>query len=137
MIMIGVTDAELNETRGNRRIARYLAHAQRASALSDFGRIKIGAVIVKGNWIISSGCNKKKTHPIQKRYNDATLDYQKTPCLHAEIDALIRSEREDLSGAECFVARSDRAGRLALSKPCLSCQRALFEAGVSTVYFTE
>ena len=39
------------------------------SKLSRFPRIKIGAIVVHKNQIISIGYNKVKTHPLQKEYN--------------------------------------------------------------------
>ena len=132
MIMIGVAD--MNDIGTKTR--KNLTIAQKASALSDFERIKIGAVIVKKNKLISIGVNSKKTHPIQKRYNDAQLGYYKTPCIHAEMAAIINAKGGDLRGAECFVYREDRKGLIADSMPCLSCRRALSDAGILRVTFS-
>ena len=132
MIMIGVADMSDIGTKTRKN----LTIAQKASALSDFERIKIGAVIVKKNKLISIGVNSKKTHPIQKRYNDATLDYYKTPCVHAEIAAIINARDEDLRGATIYVYRDDRRGAIAEAKPCLSCSAAIRDAGISTCFYS-
>lgn len=101
---------------------------------STHDRVQIGAVIVKGNWLVASGCNKKKSHPMQARYN-VHRNIKCSDYLHAEIDALIRSGREDLDGADIYVARLNKNGDLANCKPCKACAKAIEDAGISRVYY--
>lgn len=82
------------------------------------------------------GCNCEKSHTIQHRY-DQKMNYHGTMSkLHAEIAALISSGRVDLSGAEIYIYRENKHGKIASSKPCVSCTQALKDAGVRHVYYT-
>lgn len=119
-----------------RRSARYLRAAKAAALLSSHGRVKIGCVIVNGNWKISSGYNQAKSHPRQYWANKGARRLAPQSHLHAEIDALIKSKREDLTGADVFVYREDKSGALSMCRPCSACMEALRAAGVSTVTYT-
>lgn len=119
------------------RDVRYLQVAAAASRYSTYDRIKIGAAIIKGNWVVSTGCNKDKTHPFQFRMNQLHRPYEHSSnCLHAEVDALVRSGREDLTGAEIYVYREDRNGSLAMCKPCSVCAASIAAAGINRVIYT-
>lgn len=110
------------------------------SIYTRFGRsakVKIGAVIVKGNFVVSEGCNRLKTHTFQHRSNIDSGYLAPVPNIHAEIDALIRSGRHDLTGAEVFVYREFVNGELANCRPCPSCMKALRNAGVKHIYYTD
>ena len=127
------------------RAKRYFDVAKRNSQKSTFSRysnrnktVRIGAVIVKGNYIVAHGHNKNKSHTMQKYYNDKT-DRETLPHIHnihAEVDALIRSRYNDLDGCEIYVYRESVKGNLADCKPCKACMQALTDAGVKHVYFT-
>lgn len=118
------------------RTKRYITKALEASLESDFQRIKIGAVIVDGNYVVSTASNRNRSHPRQSEYNRRSLRVAPRHCLHAEIGALVRSSKYDLSGTEIYVARFDRTGQLGNCKPCPACALAIREAGISTVYYT-
>lgn len=100
------------------------------------GRVSIGSVIVKGNYVISGGVNQRKTHVVQHMYNVLSAYYAPTPNIHAEVDALIKSKNHDLTGAEVYVYREHMDGELASCRPCTACMRALKDAGVQHIYYT-
>lgn len=126
------------------RQKRYFAIAKRNSAKSTFvrrnksgnDRVMIGAAIVKGNYVISEGFNKNKTHPFQSMHNARTMCISPNPNIHAEVDALIYSRYSDLSGCEIFVYRAMVDGTIANCRPCKACVNALKDAGVKHVYYT-
>ena len=120
------------------RINRYLEIAKREALLSISAIHRHGAVIVQGNYIVSRGRNRTKSHPVQKKY-DTYRAYRDcfTSNIHAEIDALIRSGNMDLSGSEIFLYRVTKGNNVGISKPCKACERALQDAGVSYVYYTD
>jgi deoxycytidylate deaminase len=119
-----------------RRETRFFQKAKCSSAKSSHYRARIGAIIVSGNYIVSEGYSQEKSHPRQHRYNQMTNYYGISAKLHAEIDALISSGRMDLTGAEIYVYREDKMGRIANCRPCVSCTQALKDAGVKHIYYT-
>ena len=52
----------------NRQL-RFFNVAREVSYMSDFKRARVGAVVVDGNRIISSGHNSQKTSTLQDKYN--------------------------------------------------------------------
>lgn len=116
------------------RNTRFFRLAKKQSEKSTHKKIQMGAVIVLGNYVVSKGWNQNKTHPTQFKYNR----FRNVLChhkLHAEIHALM-STREDLSGAEIYIYREDKAGLLAPSRPCCACYNAIKDSGISKMYYT-
>lgn len=119
-----------------RKHLRYITHALEKSLESDYEKIKIGAVLVDGNYVVSSACNTRRTHPMQGRYNVLAGRNCPRHCLHAEIGTLVKSKDYDCTGSEIYVGRYERNGQLGNCCPCPSCTLALRRAGVVRVYFT-
>lgn len=117
---------------------RWFELAEEVSKKSEYPRIKIGAVIVKGNYMIATGYNQQKSHPLQAKLNNSFRDWESNNhYLHAEVHALIQSSREeDLKGADIYVFRRDRNGDLAASRPCNVCYNAIKAAGIQRIYYT-
>ena len=109
------------------RLKNLFAHAKRVSALSKY-RFQLGAVIFKGNRLISTGYNKNKTHPTAKKY------YQHGS-VHAEFDAVLHAN-ESIDGASMLVCRVKKDGSPAMSKPCVMCTQIIFESGIKEVFWT-
>lgn len=86
----------------------------------------MGAVIAKGNKVLSSGFNVRKTHPTY-----GTGYYRH---LHAEGNAIYKAVRKriDLQGSTIYVYRNN--GRLA--KPCLHCQELIERFGISEIVYS-
>ena len=118
----------------------FFAKAKLVSKLSDYPRYHIGCVVVYKKQILSVGFNSVKTHPIQKIYNKERFDCDSTPhSLHAEISALIfLKDRKDIdwSNVELYTYRENKAGELALSKPCKSCMALIESLGIKKINYT-
>lgn len=121
---------------------RYFNIAKEVSKMSDFKgikKVKIGAVLVYKNRIISSAFNSCKTSPIQKRLNiyRGFNPEDGFPTLHAEANAILKCrERIDWSKAKLFVYREYANGNLAPSKPCDGCMKLIREKGIRHIYYT-
>lgn len=120
----------------NRRQLRYITRALKESLKSPYRRVKIGAVIVDGNFVVSAGHNRTTSHPLQYKYNNKVGRIAPNHRSHAEIQALVRSKDYDLTGCEVFVGRYDRRGRAADCRPCQACYTALQEAGIARITYT-
>ena len=129
-------------------IERGFRLAKNASEFSDC-HIKIGAVLMYKNKVVSVGYNTTKSNPIQKAYNvyrnangrEYDVEHQNDG-LHAEIMALqhaTRSFKGDLSKCSIFVYSEKKEGckRLTrLTKPCNACSKRLEELGIRNIYYT-
>lgn len=105
---------------------KFFEIAKAASKHSDHPAHKLGAVIVKGNKIISVGFNKNKTH---------TKSNHAWKRLHAEISAILKA-KQDLTGCSIYVYRETKNGDLGIAKPCSSCSAAIKETGIKKIYYT-
>lgn len=120
----------------SRREERFFKRAREISLKSDHTKCKIGAVIVLGNYVVSSGVNRMKSHTIQARYDKKMNYYGLFQRLHSEIDALISSSRVDLGDAEIYVYRESSLGQIGNCRPCVSCTQAIRDAGIRHVFYT-
>lgn len=120
----------------NTKTLRYINKALEASLDSDYHRIRIGAVVVSGNRLLSTGRNSVKAHTAQAYYNRQAGRITCHNSRHAELDAIMRSNRASLKGATIYVGRWQLDGRLGMCRPCSSCCAAIREAGIRKVYYT-
>jgi deoxycytidylate deaminase len=97
---------------------------------SSFKAHRLGAVIVKGKRILSTGYNE--------------IRYSKTigkNTLHAEAAAirklLDRRALDDLVGSDLYVLRFTHAGRIGMARPCSQCMELIRSVGIHRVYFTQ
>ena len=90
---------------------------------------KLGAVIVKGGRVLSTGFNSLRPSSLLR-----------TPTLHAEAAAvlkLLKARRlHDLIGADIYVTRFTRGGAVGIAKPCDHCHNLLKSVGISRCYYT-
>jgi tRNA(Arg) A34 adenosine deaminase TadA len=100
------------------------------------GNQTLAACVVKRNKIISFGHNKKKTHPLQNKFNK----HPQAIYLHAEIDAiknaLKRLSVEDLIGSTLYIVRTKKDGSEGLAKPCYGCMQAIESFGIAKIVYT-
>lgn len=102
--------------------------AKKLSNKSDYCH-KLGAVVVKKNKVLGIGFNKphktspRSLHPFQK--------------IHAELDAILDCNRDDVKGSTIYVYREFKDGTLANSKPCQYCEIMLKRAGIKKVCYTD
>lgn len=102
--------------------------------LKSTSRFRLGAVLAKKNRVISTGYNDmRKTHTLMQKYN---RDKTWAPGLHAEVDACIGVPAADIDGADMYVVRILKDGRLAMAKPCRICQRFILDVGIRRVYYS-
>jgi tRNA(Arg) A34 adenosine deaminase TadA len=86
--------------------------------------------------LLSTGVNKKKTHPLMAKFSK----HPEAVYLHAEIDCIVkcinRYGTEILKECELYVARSYQDGTTAGSRPCEGCSRAIRAFGIPRTYYT-
>lgn len=110
-----------------------LAHMQAAhlyAGLSTARRLKVGALVVKDDRIISIGYNgmpKGWDNNCELELEDGTIK-TKPEVLHAETNAIAKLARSVESGldADLFVTHS----------PCLDCAKLIYQAGIRRVYYS-
>lgn len=92
-------------------------------------RYHLCAILARRNKIISFGFNKLKTHPLSKA---------PFHCIHAELDAIIGIDADDLAGSTLYVVRvgSHNRSKLMMAKPCIYCQSAIENAGIKDVFYS-
>ena len=125
-------------------IDAYMDTAKRFAELSSAERLKVGAVVVKDNRIISIGyngmpygwdnvCEEVVLNVVGKAKdgNDIVEPGLKTKdeVIHAEANAIIKLARDGESGqdADIFVTHN----------PCIHCAKMIYGAGVKNVYYSE
>jgi dCMP deaminase len=109
-----------------------LAHMQAAhlyANLSTARRLKVGALVVKDDRIISIGYNGMPTgwdNNCEYELEDGNIK-TKPEVLHAETNALAKLARSTESGldADLFVTHS----------PCLDCAKLIYQSGIRRVYY--
>ena len=112
---------------------RYFDLAKRAAMESTYGKLRHGAVVVKGGSIVSFGFNKSNHCQFGKRFRhrdrgDATQ--------HAEISAILGMPRSTTQGADLYVVRINNFCQWRMSKPCPMCEQAMRFVGIKRVFYT-
>ena len=92
---------------------------------------KIGAVLFKGNRIISSGHNKFSTSKsIYPKYQN------KLDSLHAEQVCLLGLNWDKIKNYNLFVLRINKSGFINLARPCNMCYEMISHIGLKGVFYT-
>lgn len=103
--------------------------AKKQANKSPFKQHKVGAVIVKGGRILSTGFNSIRWNKKLQKNN-----------IHAEESAIVKllTERRihDLVGADIYVTRFTKGGRVGMARPCGNCNRLIATCGIRRVYYT-
>jgi hypothetical protein len=91
------------------------------------------AFLIKSNTIEKIGTNKRRTHPeISKHpYHEGHVG------IHAELDCLLKMDKEDLSYYKMLVLRIDRNESLTMSKPCSGCQSLLSQFNLKEIWYSD
>lgn len=109
----------------------------RANINPPAGGSRHAAAIVCKNRIISIGTNKLKSHPMMAEFSG----HPEKIWLHAEIDAIIKAINivgvDFLKNCDLKVVRLDIYDRLALSKPCEICRKAIEHFNIKSVEWSE
>ena len=94
-------------------------------------RFKIGAVVFKGNRILSSGHNEIRSSNIpskHKLYNNS---------VHAEQAALLGTDWNKLKGCSILVMKCSKTlKQLSNAKPCTMCMKVLEHVGIKDIYYS-
>ena len=120
---------------------RYFNIAREISFLGDFDRVHIGAIVVEGNRIISTGYNSNKTSPLQQKYNryrNFVDGCRSQPKIHAEIAAiapLLHRNNVNWCNVSIYVYRELADGTRGCSRPCAACMRLIQELGIKRIYY--
>ena len=106
---------------------RYLRMAGIGSENSHGNRLKVGALIVKNNMIISDGFNGTPSgfDNTCEDENNITVPY----VLHAEANAITKIARSHNS--------SDGATLYVTASPCLECAKLIIQSGIKRVVYGE
>ena len=103
---------------------RFLELATLISSWSKDPSTKVGAVITRGNRIISTGFNgpPQKVHDLQERFLDREMKLKMT--LHAEVNAILFA-KQDLKGCILYCTHP----------PCTQCAAMIIQSGLEEVIF--
>jgi dCMP deaminase len=117
-------------------IDAFMDTAERFADLSSAVRLKVGAVVVKDNRIISIGYNGMPAGWTNECENNFGLDFNGNPTLvtkdeviHAEANAIIKLARDGESGKGAIL--------FCTHAPCIHCAKLIHGAGIEKVYYRE
>lgn len=87
--------------------------------------------LVRKNSVNSIGYNlTNKTHPIADKLN------YRFPTTHSELSCILNFSGKKISSYYMINCRFDKMGNIAMSKPCLSCQKLLRIYDISKVVYS-
>lgn len=106
----------------------YTGIAREVATRATCNRLKVGCVIVKDNKIVSTGYNGSiHGHPHCTEVGCLLKDERCIRTLHAEENAILHADRDELKGATAYVTH----------QPCENCTKRLNQAGIVRVVFAE
>lgn len=97
---------------------------------------KHAAAVVIKNKIVGVGVNSYKSHPFANKYSareGAIYFHAETSAIY---DALRYVSKDELKKATLYVARVNKNGDDAMSKPCSGCSRCIEDFGIRNVVYT-
>ena len=100
------------------------------SQLSHARRLKVGAIIVKNDCIVSFGYNGTPSGWDNNCEDEVGTPAQlvtKPEVLHAEMNALMKLAKSTMS--------SEDGTMFCTHAPCLDCAKGIYQAGISSVYY--
>lgn len=122
-----------------RRDKRFFNTAAQLAEYSTYSKEKVGCVIVYHNKIISTGYNKDRTDPLQKKYNEErNVPDWTVHTLHAEIDAIkhIMDLPINWNNVSIYIYRKRKDQPFGLARPCKACMKLIKDIGIKHVYYT-
>ena len=117
-----------------KKTTRNILLAQKVAELSDYGKFRHGAVLVKGSSIRNMACNKHRHCRFGKRFREVNTG---NATLHAELGVILGMDRSITQGATVYVARVNKEGLARMSKPCPMCENAMRHVGIRRVIYTD
>lgn len=117
----------------SKKTQRYLDLAKRMAFQSEYGKIRHGAVLVKGGSVLNASFNKSNYNAFADRFRKSS----RGPATHhAEIGCILGIDKTMSEGATVYVVRINKQGQFKLSKPCEMCHDILKFCGVKKVVYT-
>lgn len=105
-------------------------------------RMAAGLFSKRGS-LLSVGFNSLKTHPKAQEWHKKSGKYSQGSCLHAEMDAIIKSSDNIPEKSYMIVARAKKPEPgypgyvMGMAMPCMACLNALSETrGIARVIFS-
>lgn len=121
------------EIRPSKKINRYFQLSKNMAFNSPYGKLRHGAVLVKGGSIINASFNKDNFNSFGSRFRNHHCGHATH---HAELGCVLGLPRSVTAGSALFVCRINRQGDFRFSKPCSMCHGVLKHVGVKKVYYT-
>ena len=115
------------------KIKRYFDLARNVAHNSQYGKIRHGAVLIKGGSVINTCFNKDKFCSFGTRFRDPNRGHA---TIHAELGCVLGLPRSVTTGADIYVCRINKRGQFRNSKPCAMCHEVLKHVGIKRVYYT-
>ena len=116
-----------------KKISRLFSLAKNVAFNSPYGKIKHGALLVKGGSVLNASFNKENYSSFGHRFRSPHKGHA---TVHAEIGCILGIARDVTTGADVYVCRVNKNGEFRNSKPCSMCHEALRHVGVKRVYYT-
>lgn len=113
-----------------KRLDSYYAQALAVAQLSPDAETKVGAILIHGSTgaVLGSGYNGfVRGAPDSRIPNTRPEKYEYI--IHAEVNLLYNCARHGISTDNCFL--------FCTLSPCINCTRALYQAGISKIYFKD
>ena len=117
----------------SRRTKRYFDLARNTAFNSEYGKIRHGAVLVKGGSVINTCFNKDKFCSFGTRFRSPARG---PATIHAELGCILGLPRDVTTGSDIYVCRINKKGEFRNSKPCAMCHEVLNHVGIKRVYYT-
>ena len=116
-----------------KKVRRYFNLARNVAFNSEYGKIRHGALLIKGGSIINTCYNKDKFCAFGTRFRDPDRGHA---TIHAELGCILGLDRSVTRGSTVYVARVGKLGNMKISKPCEMCEEVLRHVGVRKVVYT-
>tara|TARA_R100000008_G_scaffold25714_1_gene13881 strand:+ start:930 stop:1388 length:459 start_codon:yes stop_codon:yes gene_type:complete len=117
----------------SKKTSRYLELARNMAHNSPYGKLRHGAVLVKGGSVINASFNKDNFSSFGSRFRSPHRGHA---TVHAELGCILGISRASTSGADLYVCRINLGGDFRYSKPCSMCHDAMKHVGIKRVYYT-
>jgi len=112
---------------------RYINIAKEVAASSEYPSFKHGAVLVNGNAVINTSCNKYGYNRFAARFRRRD---EGLPTVHAELGSILNMDRSKTDGAIVYVVRINKQGDTLMSRPCNMCAAAMKHCGIKKVIYS-
>lgn len=130
----------------------YMNIADLTAKLSYAVRLKVGSVIVKDSKVLATGYNgmpsgwenicevDEKTYDERDTHNSNDWELDNTTKLYTRLKTkpeVLHSEMNSLMKVAKSTESSEGATLFCTHAPCLDCAKAIYQAGISNVYYRE